>query len=77
MRDPDQNGISRLCNMLEIYHSGLEPLIYSMQDMFDSCSSFLFSNPYPSYGDDENFSDEMEKAYEEFLSSQRGPPMGK
>ena len=27
LRVPDQNGVSRLYNMLEIYHSGLEPLI--------------------------------------------------
>ena len=27
LRVPDQNGISQLYNMLEIYHSGLEPSI--------------------------------------------------
>ena len=30
-RVSDQNGVSHLYNMLEIYHSGPEPLIY----MFD------------------------------------------
>ena len=28
-RVPDQNGVSRLYNMLEIHHSGPEPSIYS------------------------------------------------
>ena len=29
LRVPDQNGVSRLYNMLEIYQSGREPLILS------------------------------------------------
>ena len=34
LRVPDQNGISWLYNMLEIYHSGPKPSIYSIQTSF-------------------------------------------
>ena len=51
-RVPDQNDISRLCNILEIYHSGPEALIYSWMPcsrqvilfcyMSDICLLFFF-----------------------------------
>ena len=38
-RVPDQNGISQLYNMLEIYHSGLEPLKYNVHKGVANCNN--------------------------------------
>ena len=40
-RVPDQNGVSQGCYIVEIYHSGAEPLIYDLPNNFKE--SFLTS----------------------------------
>ena len=43
LRVPDQNGISQACRIVEIYHSGPEPSIYTEQ--LPSLVTFHADNP--------------------------------